>query len=467
MNRRLIEEVLEDLDLLLEVWSSRSAESRRVFVYARDIVKGRVSRKLEKIIAGYGGYAYLYARDVLKGRFKLGEPSIIKLGLQERRGGEPPIYVEYINNVLCRYGTQRDVDEFEAALGAEEDRLDGIKYGFGESSQLREMALTGDPEKDAERVMRWYQNVASRSGHELPSAELDIILQDVAATEMLLFWTIRHSTQDITEAVFDRIEDINRKGEEGWTLLHWAAMRGHISVLRLLLAKGAEADIKDRFGRIPLHWVAGSDSVDALIMAGSEVDARDSSGKTPLLLAAVTGHLSVIDSLVSRGADINAKDKEGRTPVRWAKLVGNWYVYNQFIRHGAKEESMSSEKDMLSEVEQLLEAYYSQIFAATARALDIDEDDLEELAKDADPTGKYMVWILKQMRDKNIRLPEDTEQVRHVLERFDYYKGFGSGIEKDIGRYKMFQDLKDVIRELDRAGAISASEAEEGYISVP
>lgn len=52
----------------------------------------------------------------------------------------------------------------------------------------------------------------------------------------------------------DRV-DINRRGENGITALHLAASQGHVEIARLLVAHGADPQIKDRFDRTA-HLIA-------------------------------------------------------------------------------------------------------------------------------------------------------------------------------------------------------------------
>jgi ankyrin repeat protein len=51
--------------------------------------------------------------------------------------------------------------------------------------------------------------------------------------------------------------DTDSKGNDGQTLLWWAARNGHEAVVKLLLATGkVDADLEDMFGQMPLLWAA-------------------------------------------------------------------------------------------------------------------------------------------------------------------------------------------------------------------
>ena len=86
--------------------------------------------------------------------------------------------------------------------------------------------------------------------------------------------------------------------EHGWnidegagtrTLLHHDANHGHGTKVRLLLAHGADPNVRDATGRTPLHLVAargtGREAIRALVDAGAELEVRDNAGRTPLDLA--------------------------------------------------------------------------------------------------------------------------------------------------------------------------------------
>jgi cytohesin len=65
------------------------------------------------------------------------------------------------------------------------------------------------------------------------------------------------------------------------------------------------------------------------------INAQDKYGNIPLHLAALKGHTSVVELLIAKGADVNAKNKYGGTPLYVASYAGREQVVKILIDHGA------------------------------------------------------------------------------------------------------------------------------------
>jgi ankyrin repeat protein len=124
---------------------------------------------------------------------------------------------------------------------------------------------------------------------------------------------------------------------DGQTPFVRAALSGDIDVMRVLLAGGADPNIKTAQGSTSLmaasgiNWIPGqtyshpeADYVEAVKLClehGAEVNAKNSLGLTAMHGAANRGWESVIQLLADHGAQIDPKDNEGRTPMVFAQGI--------------------------------------------------------------------------------------------------------------------------------------------------
>jgi hypothetical protein len=123
----------------------------------------------------------------------------------------------------------------------------------------------------------------------------------------------------------------------GQTPFLTASLAGDLTVMRLLLAHGADPHIPTFAGTTALMAAAGVnwvfdqtydegpkallEAVQLLHGLGMDVNAVNTMGLTALHGAANRGSDDIIRFLVDKGAKLDVKDKEGRTPLTWAEGV--------------------------------------------------------------------------------------------------------------------------------------------------
>jgi ankyrin repeat protein len=138
--------------------------------------------------------------------------------------------------------------------------------------------------------------------------------------------------------LLDSGADPNASSEDGWTPLHWAALKGHYELARLLLERGADPNARNFCGRTPLHYAALSDHPELaklLLERGADPNARDRWGRTPLHYAAERGRASIARLLLERGAGVDVADGEGLTPLHLAAEAGSLETVKLLVERGA------------------------------------------------------------------------------------------------------------------------------------
>jgi ankyrin repeat protein len=71
---------------------------------------------------------------------------------------------------------------------------------------------------------------------------------------------------------------------------------------------------------------------------GADIEARDNADWRPLHYAAIDGHISIVKELIEqRNAEINARNDEGRTALRMARTRNNNDVAAYLVSHSGIE----------------------------------------------------------------------------------------------------------------------------------
>jgi len=129
---------------------------------------------------------------------------------------------------------------------------------------------------------------------------------------MLTQWTqIRHFRFPLAAAAIKNSDKIREQLSYGPTQkeLDYALFLVHyLSVLELLLDARANPDVRDDFGRTPLHFSHNTNLIEPLIRAGTDVNAQDHLGRTALHFA----DPELAQELLNNGADPWIRDRFGR-----------------------------------------------------------------------------------------------------------------------------------------------------------
>ncbi len=137
--------------------------------------------------------------------------------------------------------------------------------------------------------------------------------------------------------------DLSTRNRDGETLLYLAATFGWSDLVKELLEKGADVNVRiDRYpnrGWTPLHAAADRGKLDAaraLIAGGADVNAATESGSTALIFASFRGNDELARVLIKAGADVNTIDTGGTTALSWAAGDGREELTAELLAAGAR-----------------------------------------------------------------------------------------------------------------------------------
>lgn len=170
----------------------------------------------------------------------------------------------------------------------------------------------------------------------------------------VVLWAVRHQQESIIKLLLDRSPEADLKKLYGPLVLIWAAMGGYKGIAEWLIERGVEVDFKggyDNFeggydifeggynrSQTPLSLAAihgHNDIVKLLIEKGANIEARYEGGQTPLLFAAEHGQNHTIELLLQKGARIDVHDNRGRTLLLAAAEHGQNHTIELLVEKGA------------------------------------------------------------------------------------------------------------------------------------
>lgn len=170
---------------------------------------------------------------------------------------------------------------------------------------------------------------------------------------------------------------LDTSDDDGYTPLIYAISNGYADAVQCLLESGAGPDVKDYFGRSPLHFAVALDDaaqseaiVTLLTTYDADVNVKDTDGDAPLHLscdrdtrlastslllahgaalcanalgnhpthiAARYGALATLELLVQYGGDMNLKNYDGRTPLGMARMYDQQRIVQHIVHAFAQE----------------------------------------------------------------------------------------------------------------------------------
>ena len=80
---------------------------------------------------------------------------------------------------------------------------------------------------------------------------------DAGGMNKALFRAAYNGHVDDAKYAIENGADVNGKGRNGWTAMHKACAMGHLKIITLLLNKGADVNLANKYGETPAIYCAG------------------------------------------------------------------------------------------------------------------------------------------------------------------------------------------------------------------
>ena len=146
--------------------------------------------------------------------------------------------------------------------------------------------------------------------------------------------------------LLERGADANLPNYDGFTPVFEACLRGHFSLLRLLVEQyGADINVKFRWGDSPLIYMSRQrprqiNFFQYLLEHGASVTAIDQYGETALHVAVTHANPELARLLLEHGASATTMDVNGVTALHTAAEHGNPELARLLLEHGASATAM-------------------------------------------------------------------------------------------------------------------------------
>ena len=192
---------------------------------------------------------------------------------------------------------------------------------------------------------------------------------------------------------------LNARNDEGNTVLHYAAERNNLKLLKEMVEAGAFIDATNELLQTPLITAVEYENREAAIYLldnGASIHFHDHEGYTPLHMATIDNDMKMVKLLLERGANLNSVTDDGETPLHHACQYGSHKLVRFYLKWGA---NINQESEC-----------GTPIFQAISQGYLLIVDILLEKGADLDlmdPNGGGVEDALQALKDRILHLDDD------------------------------------------------------------
>lgn len=144
------------------------------------------------------------------------------------------------------------------------------------------------------------------------------------------YYNVKYILEKCNEPLY-----INHRSEEGYSALHYAILKGHTDILRLLLEEpSTNASSETREKQTGLHLAAGLGHIQMfslLLSKGLYIDAIDKFRRTPLMFAIRNHNHDLLREILKERPKLLKTDSSGNTLLHYAAAYGNLFVVKYLL----------------------------------------------------------------------------------------------------------------------------------------
>ena len=219
-----------------------------------------------------------------------------------------------------------------------------ILCGTGDSTTLEKLrSLFPDSERSESRGFSKLHKIVLEILHcdlklELAKGDIDVDVLD-STGRPALSWAARRGDVFAVDILLKAKANCNIRDGLGKTPFFWALQAPNLACAELLLQYGADATILNNDGQDALYYAAffhdNIEIIQRIIAAGADVNRATGLGQRALAVAIRQGHFKSAIALLDGGADIDACDSEGDSSLMNSLVTCKYEATAFLLKRGA------------------------------------------------------------------------------------------------------------------------------------